>query len=322
MADAITSITVFHQTGTAPAKPASLMVLDTSRRSEAVAKASELLAQIAGGTEGGTVAIRVDSATGTNATGSFTCVQASCTAGDKLLFCIPGYATPFILTAVSGTPAARNGEYAIISSNTAVGDSIVAAITAMPGLSDIVSAVNAAGTVTWTARKAGIGGPNIAVHKQVTTGAAHVITDSLVTSGVATSTKPTQTVQFGAPDIVANDTISVGGRKYTWKASASADGEITLSTTPNTAATNFGAAINADTTWTGLLTASVSTDTVTLTWEGDPRCGKHLVITFAETNSGSIVLGGAAMSGEAKAFTATTTVTGSSVTKRYQIGGP
>ncbi len=199
-------------------------------------------------------------------------------------------------------------------------DRIVAAILAVPGLSRLLTASNNAGTVTWTARRAGSWGNSVVLNKELTNAAAHVITAA--SGGKDTSAKPSMTVTFGAADIAANDTISIGGRKYTWKAAASADGEITLSTTPATAATNFAAAVNADATWTGLITASVATDVVTLEWQGDPRVGKHIVMDYTETNATSIVLGGTVIIGTGESFTLTTTATGQSATKRYLNGMP
>jgi hypothetical protein len=320
VADTITNVTIIHQRGTPPASVSAGLVVDTSRRSEAVQRVANLLSAIAGGTEGGTVGVRVDSATGVAASGSFTCVQANCTAGDKLIFVVPGYASPFVLTAVAGTPDVRLGQYAIITNDTAVAVSVVAAISGMDGLREVVSATNSSGTVTWTAKRAGSAGNNIAVNKELTNAAAHVITAA--SGGLETSAKPSMTVTFGSANITADDTISIGARKYTWKAAAAADGEITLSTTEATAATNFAAAINADATWTGLITASADSAVVTLTWEGDPRLGKHVVMDFTEVNAGSVVLGGTLIIGTGEAFSLSTTVTGSSSTKRYQIGGP
>jgi hypothetical protein len=318
VANAITTIEVFHQAGTTPETLTDELILDTSARSDAVMRASNLLARIAGGLEGGTVGVRVSSATGVAASGSFTCVQASCTAGDTLRFYIPGYAGPFVLTAVAGTAGAA--QYSIDTDNTAVGVSVAAAINALPGLRDHISASDSTGTVTWTAKRAGIAGNNIVVVDTSTSAAAHVITAA--SGGAEISTKPAMTVTFGTANIVAGDTISIGARVYTWAAAASADGEITLSTTEATAATNFTTAVNADAHWTGLITATRDTAVVTLTWEGDPRVGRHMLVDFAETNAGSITLQGTLRTGTAESFVLNTTCTGSSATKRYQIGGP
>ncbi|HEY3484666.1 MAG TPA: hypothetical protein VGK49_04740 [Ilumatobacteraceae bacterium] len=318
MADTVTSISIFHQSGRSPKDLSNELIRDTSDRSMCVQRAANLLERIASGVEGGTVAIRVDSMAGVAASGSFTCVQAQCTAGDKLHFFIPGYAAPFTLTAVAST--AGTDQYSIDTGDTEVAASVKAAINAMAGLRDHISADSSGGTVTWTAKRAGLAGNNIVVVDASTNAAAHVITAA--SGGLAITSKPSIAITFGSANITANDTLSVGGRKYTWVASASADGEITLSTTEATAATNFAAAINADATWTGLITATRVDAVVTLTWEGDPRLGKHIVVTVVEANSGSVSPAGTEMMTLAESFVLGTTATGSSVTKRYQIGGP
>jgi hypothetical protein len=318
MANAITSIEILHQAGTDPASLTDELIKDTSDRQGAVMALANKLSAIASGLEGGTVGVRVNSATGVAASGSFTCVQASCTAGDTLNFYIPGYAAPFVLTGVAGTAGAA--QYSIDTDNTAVGLSVSTAINALPGLRDHISATDSTGTVTWTAKKVGIAGNSIVVVDTSTTAAAHVVTAA--SGGLEISAKPAMTVTFGSANLTANDTISIGGRVYTWVASASAEAEITLSTTEATAATNFAAEVNGDATWTGLITATRVDAVVTLTWEGDPRIGQHIVMDFTEANSGAMVLGGTAAIGTGERFALSTTVTGSSATKRYQIGGP
>lgn len=320
MADAITTITILHQHGTDPASLADELILDTSARSAAVQRASAKLAAIAGGIEGGTVGVRVDSALGKAASGTVVCTQADLAAGDLLHFFVPGYAAPFTLTAVASSPTAADGEFSIETSDDAVGDSLEAAISALAGLREHVTASNASGTVTVTAKRVGSAGNSIKMAAVLDTAGSLALTQ--LSGGLEISAKPSMTVTFGSADIAADDTISIGARKYTWKASAILDGEITLSTTEATAAANFAAAVNADATWTGLITASADGTVVTLTWEGDPRLGQHVVMDFAETNSGSVALGGTAVIGSGEAFTLGTTVTGSSATKRYQIGGP
>lgn len=309
MADSLIQITVgVHED---PATVAERLLRTSGDTLDGAPRLSRELAGILQ-TRDAKVTARVDSVTRGAAAASITCVQASATAGDLLHFTIPGYPR-VTLTAVAG--AAGAGEYSIDTSNTAMGDSLEAAINADELLKRWVAAENTTGTVAVTAREPGSWAHEIIISKDVTTSAAHVIT--AMAGGDDVLTKPSITVAFGSADITANDTISIGRRKYTWKASASADGEITLSTTPATAATNFAAAINADTTWTGLLTATAADTVVTLEWQGDPRIGQHIVCDYTETNSGSVVLGGTVIVGTGEAFTLGTTVTSSSTTRSY-----
>lgn len=317
MADAITNITIYHNRGVTPATIASRYILDASQRVLAVSRMAETLSAIAGGVEGGAVEVRVDSATGVAAAGTIALSQADATAGDKLICSVPGGQT-FVFTGVEGTATAASGQYSIDTDDTAVAVSLKAAINAVSGIRDIMSADNSTGTLTWTAKRIGTWGNGIIWRKEVTTAGAATITDA--TNGRDITAKPSITLLFGAADIVANDTISIGAREYTWKAAASADGEITLSTTPATAAANFLAAFNADATWTGLATATLDTATVTITWQGDPRFGRHMVVVLTETNATSITVGGTALTSVAESLSLTTTITGSSARKQYLFG--
>jgi hypothetical protein len=322
VADTITSVTIYHQRGTDSDSVEEELILDTSSVGPALDALSQRIARIAGGLEGGTVSVRVDSATAVAATASIDSAQGDATAGDQLTFAVPGYAAPFVLTAVSGTSDVSVGEYSIDTDSDAMAISLAAAVNGYPGLREHLSAaVDGSNTslVNLTAKRAGTGANSIVVAKVVTTAGAHTIV--AMSGGLDSTAKPSATVTFGTPDIAADDTISIGSRVYTWKAGASADGEITLSTTPAAAATNFAAAINADTTWAGLLTATRADAVVTLTWEGDPRVGQHIVLDYAETNAGSIVLGGDTVIGAGEALSLSTTITGNSATRRYRRGG-
>ena len=127
-------------------------------------------------------------------------------------------------------------------------------------------------------------------------------------------------VALDLSEIAADDTISIGAVEYTWKASASGDDEITLSFTEATAATNFAAKINADARWTGILSASVATATVTLTWLADPRLCQHILVTYAETNAGSVVPAGTVIITGAEAPLIGSTVTGQSAIRNWGQG--
>lgn len=259
---------------------------------------------------------RVDSVTRGASAGTIVCTQASATAGDILHIKIPGF-NRVDLTAVAGT--ASDGQYSIDTSDTAMGDSVASAINNHWFLKRHLSASNASGTVTVTALEPGSWGDDIDFAKTVTTGGTLTLTDP--SGGDDILDQPTMDVVFGTPDIVADDTISVGAVEFTWKASASSQDEITLSTTETTAATNFGAAINAHTDLTGIVTASVASATVTLTFVGDPRLAQHIGVTYVETNAGSVVPAGTANGLGAEFPLIGTTVTGNSTTRTYGSRG-
>lgn len=316
MADSLITITIgLHE---APATVAERCLRGTGSHftSGAVKPLAEELIAIASGVRDGKVTARVDSVTRGAASQTVTCDNATATAGDLLHITIPGFPR-YSLTAVSGSATAASGEYSIDTSDAAMATSLAAAINALPGLSRHVSAEAASDVVTITARQLGTWAHSIALVKDVTNSGALTLGGSTMSGGDDVLAQPSLVVTFGAADIAANDTTSIGAIEYTWVASASATNEITLSTTPATAASNFAAKINADTRWTGLLSASADDDDVTLTWLGDPRAGQHVVCTIAVTNSGSIALGGTEMIAGAESLVLGTTVTGSSTCRTF-----
>ncbi len=307
MATAVSTITIVHPRGEDTASVIDRMQLDASASKESVQRMSSELAAIAGGARSGKVSLRVDGSTGAQASGTIAVTQADCTAGDTITITLPSGQT-YTLTAVAGSATAANGEYSIDTSDTAVGVSIDAAVDAYRDLAKHVTASNSSGTVTLTAVKAGSAGNNIRFTSTETTATALVFT--AMSGGADPGASATQTITCGAPDIVADDTVSIGSLTLTWKASASSQDEVTLSTTPATAATNLGAAINAHTSLQGLVSASVASAVVTVTWLGAPRAGQLVTLARAETNAGSVVLGAAALaSASTESLGSTSTVT-------------
>lgn len=265
------------------------------------------------------VLLRVDSATRGAASGTIACTKASSAAGDKVSIFIPGY-PPAIFTAVATGGVAADGEYSVdAASDSAQAIELTNAINLHPLLKDRITASESSGTITLLDDALGSAGNNVVYGKVVGTGAA--ITLVQPTGGDDVLAQPSMIVTFGTADIVADDTISIGARVYTWKASASADGEITLSAAEATAAANFAAAVNADTTFKGLVTASVAAAVVTLTFIGDPRICQHISVDFAETNSGSVVLGGVVTIGTSEVPALGSTVTGSSTLRTFGSRG-
>lgn len=266
------------------------------------------------------VLARVDSVTRGAAAGTLVADVSDATTGDELHIRLPGAGLIAKLTVVASSPTYAAGEVdGSAATDTLFGDEFVSAIQGHPVLSKYFTASNSTGTVTVTCKDPGTWGNNVTFIEKVTSNSPFAPTSP--SGGDDILDQPSMTVTFGVPDIVADDTISIGARVYTWKASASADGEITLSTAEATAAANFAAAINADATWTGVLTASVNGAVVTLTFVGDPRLCQHITSDFAETNAGSVVLGGTVTVGTSEAPILDTTVTGSSTTRTWGARG-
>lgn len=267
------------------------------------------------------VTARVDSVTRGTASQTVAITAASCTAGDKLHFYIPGrprLSCTAVATTAEVTAAPNTGLFSLqTATDTAVAQSLRDAIKAHPGLRDFVTATESSGTVTIATVEGGTWGNAIQIQKDVTTAGAMTLGASTLAGGDDVLSKPTTVLTFGSANITAGDLLSIGARVYTWAASASADGEITLSATEATAAANFVTAFNADATWTGLGTADRSNAVVTITWDCEPRLAQHLIAIVTETNSGSIVpsndiTGGSYSTGKP---TIGQTVTGSSTTR-------
>lgn len=264
------------------------------------------------------VLARVDSMTRTAAAGTCVADVTDCTAGDTLDVFVPGHGT-WTLTVIDGTPDHTAGEVDLnAADDTAFGLEIANCFNTMPGLKDLFSASNDTGTVTITARQPGTWANSVNFTQTAASNSPFAPTDP--SGGTDILGQPTMTVTFGSANITANDTISIGARVYTWVASASADAEITLSTTEATAAANFVTEVNSDTHMTGLVTASRVDAVVTLTFLCDPRVAKHIAVDFTEANAGSITLQGVASGGVSETPTPKGTVTGSSTTRTYARG--
>lgn len=110
---------------------------------------------------------------------------------------------------------------------------------------------------------------------------------------VATSATGSITVT-GLP--LADETFVVGSQTFTFKASRSGTGEVTINATPATQATNIATAINADLTD---ITAAAVDNVVTLTVDATGFAGNSTVLTEAATG-----LSLTAFSGGAPAFAA------------------
>lgn len=316
MADSLINITIgLHEIPATVAERCLRTAEAGNTRLAAGLLGAELMA-IANGSRDGKFSARVDSVTRGAASQTIAMTQASATVGDKIYIEGPGVGR-FTLTAAT-SPTAANGEYAIITSDDATGASLAAAINALPGLKTRFTAVNSSGTVTVTAVELGTWAHAWTLRKNVTTGGAVTLGGATFSGGDDILTQPTISIVFGSANITAGDTISIGAIEYTWAASASNVNEITLSTTEATAATNFTTAINADTRWTGLISASRVDATVTLTWLGDPRAGQHaLITTVAETNAGAVGPAGSVLVTGTEVGSVGTTLTGSSTTRTY-----
>lgn len=315
MADAITTLHLIRRGRTAESQVAHL--LGRGAR-ETIAALQNDLAGVASGAHDGKLVVRVDGSAGAVAAGTVVADQSNCTAGDALIITVPGFPA-YVLTCVATdaevTAAPGTGLWSIeTATDDATGASLEAAINSMPGLMAAVVADNTSGSVAITARVAGSLGNSIGITKDVTTSGALTIT--AMTGGANPGARPTATATFGTADVANDDTISVGGVTFTWKAAPSGENQLETSATQATAASRFAAGVNAHSKLKGLVSASVDTAIVTLTWLGDPRTAQLISLARTEANAGSVTW-------SAAAFTPLTTESyGGTAPNVFAMGAP
>lgn len=316
MADTIVCATAILQRGQDPASWEDRLLKDTSARHEAVTNLSAMLEGIANGTLGAKLTVRVDGSTGAAAAGTVVVESDDTAEGDQLLVTIPGFPTVALAAVLTDEEVVTGGgQWSLeTATDTAQAQSLRDAINNHPALRKHVVATESSGTVTVTALRAGTGGNNIVLAKDVATAGALTIT--AMASGADIGDAPDATCTFGSANIANDDTIRIGSVLFTWKASASNENEITSSSTEATAAANFLAKVNAHSQLNGLILATAdSSAVVRLTWLGDPRSGELIYLVRTETNSGSVTFSAATLgSGSTEAYQA--------APKTYTLGAP
>ena len=103
---------------------------------------------------------------------------------------------------------------------------------------------------------------------------------------------------------VANETFVIGSQTFTWKASRSAAGEVTIGASAAAACTNIITAVNAD--MTNVVASQGAGTTVIITATSGGTAGNAIVFTEASTNmavDGSGTLGGTNSGGQLVGWT-------------------
>lgn len=253
--------------------------------------------------------VSVDNSVGVAASKTVTCVQASSTVGDRLIIEVPG-GQCFTLTAAT-SPVAANGEYAIITSNTAVADSIRTAIKAMPGLGAFVVA-SGTSTLVLTAFTKGSEG-NLLRIRHIATNTGAFTGTGLMTGGIDPGAL--QSLTYTITNVTtAADTLTIGAVVLTAAASAANENQYTIGGTAGASATNIANAINAHSILKGqvLATASgTSTGIITIQLLTGGRIGS--LVTVAKSSAVGTL--------SAASFVASTTETYSATMVEYGLGG-
>lgn len=265
-----------------------------------------LLTAFVSGAHRARLRVSVDDSLGVAASNTITCVQASATAGDKLVITAPD-GKVFRFTAVSGTPVPASGEYAIITSNTAVANSLRAAMAAVPGF---VSYWTPSGTATLilTARVAGATGNLARSGKEVTVAGAFTGT-GLFTGGIDPGALQSVTLALGGA-LTADDTVTIGNVVLTAKASPSGENQFAATVSAAADGAALAACINAHSKLKGLLVAS-GTSTVTVQLLEGGRLGHIVAIS---KSAAQITLTGT--------FAPSTTDAYASTVVEYNLGAP
>jgi hypothetical protein len=236
-----------------------------------------LLVAIVSGIARGRLRVGIDDSTGVSATGTIACTQASCTAGDKI------WIDRIAFTAVSGTPDLTLGQFAIITSDSAVATSLAAAINGYPAARGKLSASPSSGTVTVTYVPPGTPGNSIRMFKEVTTAGAFTLSGTTLSGGRDPGDKQSLTAALSGV-IANNDTITIGSVVLTGKSSGpSGESQFLCNVSAAADGAALVACINAHSKLKGLILAS-GTSTPSLQLLSCGRIGAIIGITKSCAN--------------------------------------
>ena len=244
---------------------------------------SSLLLRCASGISRGNLRVAISDSVGVGASGTITCVRASSIAGDSVLL------DDVIFTCVDGTASAVAGQYSRDTSDTAMATSLAAAINGYPASKGRWSATSSTGTVTVTERTVGSGGNSTKLRKQVTTGAAHVLSGATLSGGKTPSDRASASIVITHANLSDGDTITLGSEIFTAKASgASGDNQFNIGASSTADGDALIAKINAHPKLIGIVSGSNASGTITLTYACDPRLA--LLVQLATSDATAFAL--------------------------------
>jgi hypothetical protein len=291
MASAVTTVTIVHNTR----EPVATTVdrLQRPAANDAMAAvARELDAIAAGTTRGGKVTIAVDATVGTAPAGIVVVDKDHTTAGDQLLITLPSFPTvSLVAVALTATVTAspHTGLWSLqTATSDAQGASLASAINNHSLLGKYLSAANSSGTVTITSLRLNTIANGIVLGKKITDSAGLALT--AFTGGSRAGSRAVATVVIDESKLTANDTLQIGKTTFTWKASAAAEGEVTIGVSSTAAGDNLLAKVIAHSALKGLISGTSVTGTVTLTWLGPPRTGEHVYMVKVENTPSAMTL--------------------------------
>lgn len=256
-----------------------------------------MLTAIVSGAHRARLRVSVDDSLGVAASITVTPVQASQTAGDKLVFIMPD-GKVFRFTGVAGTAVAASQQYSIDTSATAIVTSLKAAIAATDGLAQYLTASGTA-TLVLTMRVKGTTGNNFRVQKEVTVAGAFTGT-GLATGGIDPGALQSVTLALGGA-LTADDTVTIGNVILTAKASPSGENQFAGAVSAAADGAALAACINAHSKLKGLLVASGAATVTVQLLEGG-RVGH--IVSIAKS-AAQITLTGTFAPSTTEAYTST-----------------
>lgn len=246
-------------------------------------KLASYLAGAASGIRRGRLRVRVDDATPVAATGTLVATGANIAAAEYLEFVTPG--GRFRVTAVASGAADGDKTFNTSATDNTVATNIRQAINTHPDLKRWLSASGGTNNVIITANVPGTGGNSIEMVDGTTNG---VTGEGLLTGGKGAAAKVTATAVLAHANIAADDTITIAGCTFTWKASASTESEVTIGADATEDGDNLIAKVNVHSKLVGLVTAANVTGTVTVTYLVDQRVAVLMLLDTSDGNSATL----------------------------------
>lgn len=247
-------------------------------------KIANLLMAMAAGMARGRLRIRVDDATPVAAARTLACTGANIAAGEYIEFVTP--IGRFRVTCVASGAVDGDKTFNASGTDNTVATNIRQAINTHPQLKDWVVASGATNNVIVTALRKGGQGNAINIVDGTVNGLSPA--GGLLTGGKDPAARVTATAALVFANIAADDTITIAGVVFTWKASAGAESEVTIGADATAAGANLAAKINAHSKLLGIVTATSASGTVTITYLCDPRIAVLLLLATSDGNSATL----------------------------------
>jgi hypothetical protein len=302
----VLSIDVYLADGRPPAGVADKYNVDASNPSLEATRLSQLFAAMSSGVVPGKVRVRTDSVTGVQASITLAVTQANIAVGEYIDVAIPGRGT-YRITAVTSSPDVTLGQFVSETSDAVTATNMAAAIDGMLGLKDLVDASTNSGNLIITAREYGTAGNSYVVYDGTANG---ISGEGAFSGGLTATSQVTATAALTFANIAANDTITIAGCVFTWKASASTESEVTIGADADGCGTNLAAKVNAHSKLVGLVTATNASGTVTVSYLVPPRIAVLMLLDTSDGNSATLTQP-----------STTSTITNDTATVTYSLGG-